>query len=151
MGKTRAQGPTRRHYAQVLVCSSVWNTIILTVFDSAYDILRYPAVTQDILAALIPALTKVDPRLFERVHIDGRYHGHIHRQEADVRAFMADESLLLDPLIDYQAVDGLSSEVKERLVAVRPATIVRSIPPFSVSKNVVLMDDGRARRSGWKA
>lgn len=37
---------------------------------------------------------------------------------------MQDESFTLDPQMDYNAVDGLSSEVKEKLAKVRPATIV---------------------------
>lgn len=142
MGSTWAQSPTRRHHAQVgtLPLIRAHHPILITL-NSAYDILRYPTITQDILASLIPALSKVDPRLFERVHIDGRYHGHIHRQEADVRAFMADESLLLDPLIDYQTVDGLSSEVKERLAAVRPTTIVRSIPSATFFRSTIFCFD----------
>jgi hypothetical protein len=38
---------------------------------------------------------------------------------------MEDETLLLDPHMDYSIVTGLSSEVRERLFAVRPTTIVR--------------------------
>jgi tRNA U34 5-carboxymethylaminomethyl modifying enzyme MnmG/GidA len=38
---------------------------------------------------------------------------------------MEDESLVLDPDIDYQAMSGLSLEVRERLVAARPTSIVR--------------------------
>ena len=49
---------------------------------------------------------------------------HISRQEADVRAFMEDESLVLDPGLDYSAVAGLSLEVIEKLSIVRPTTIV---------------------------
>lgn len=52
---------------------------------------------------------------------------HMSRQEADVRAFMEDESLLLDPGLDYSAVPGLSSEVIERLFVVRPTTIVSCV------------------------
>jgi tRNA uridine 5-carboxymethylaminomethyl modification enzyme len=37
---------------------------------------------------------------------------------------MEDESLLLDPQMDYSEVAGLSSEVRERLFAVRPTTVV---------------------------
>ena len=36
---------------------------------------------------------------------------------------MEDESLMLDPDMDYNAVEGLSSEVRERLGKVRPGTI----------------------------
>ena len=46
---------------------------------------------------------------------------------ADLRVFMEDESLILDPQMDYQKVDGLSSEVKERLGKVRPTTIVSTV------------------------
>jgi tRNA uridine 5-carboxymethylaminomethyl modification enzyme len=37
---------------------------------------------------------------------------------------MDDETLTLDPRIDYNVVIGLSSEVRERLFAVRPTSIV---------------------------
>lgn len=54
----------------------------------------------------------------------GQYFPHLTRQMADLRVFMEDESLILDPQMDYQKVDGLSSEVKERLGKVKPTTIV---------------------------
>ena len=54
---------------------------------------------------------------------------HMSRQEADVRAFMEDESLILDPGLDYSTVPGLSSEVIERLYVVRPTTLVSYIYP----------------------
>jgi tRNA uridine 5-carboxymethylaminomethyl modification enzyme len=38
--------------------------------------------------------------------------------------FMEDETLTLDPDMDYHAVQGLSAEVKERLSRVRPTNIV---------------------------
>ena len=54
----------------------------------------------------------------------GRYNSHLRRQEADLRKFMDDENLALDPQIDYNTINGLSSEVKERLFTVRPTSIV---------------------------
>ena len=55
----------------------------------------------------------------------GRYIGHLRRQEADVNAFLADETLVLDPRLDYSNVQGISSEVRERLRVAKPASIVR--------------------------
>jgi NAD/FAD-utilizing enzyme apparently involved in cell division len=43
---------------------------------------------------------------------------------------MEDETLVLDPQMDYRQVTGLSSEVRERLFAVRPTTIVYHFPFF---------------------
>ena len=41
--------------------------------------------------------------------------------------FMEDESLLLDPHMDYSTITGLSSEVRERLFTVRPTTMVSNM------------------------
>jgi tRNA uridine 5-carboxymethylaminomethyl modification enzyme len=79
------------------------------------------------LLALLPDYASIDPAVLERVHIDAKYNVHVARQEADVRAFLADEHLVLDPGIDYAQVQGLSSEVKERLAKVRPTSIVSGI------------------------
>ena len=54
----------------------------------------------------------------------GRYSPFLRRQEADLKVFHEDEDLVLDPHIDYSGVSGISSEVKEKLAAVRPTTIV---------------------------
>jgi tRNA U34 5-carboxymethylaminomethyl modifying enzyme MnmG/GidA len=91
---------------------------------SAFDLLRHPTVTPAQLIPAIPALAHVDPLVLARVHIDGRYDAHLRRQAADVRAFQDDEGLVLDPLMDYSVVEGLSLEVKERLARVRPTNIV---------------------------
>jgi tRNA U34 5-carboxymethylaminomethyl modifying enzyme MnmG/GidA len=62
---------------------------------------------------------------------------------------MEDEALVLDPQMDYHAVTGLSSEVRERLFAVRPTTIVDSFfLPFLSSTNLYAI---RVLRNGWKA
>jgi tRNA U34 5-carboxymethylaminomethyl modifying enzyme MnmG/GidA len=54
----------------------------------------------------------------------GRYSAHLRRQASDLSLFTADESLLLNPELDYQSIDGLSSEILERLRVVRPGSIV---------------------------
>ena len=59
------------------------------------------------------------------------YSSHLRRQAADLRTFLADEALALDPALDYGAVEGLSAEVRERLRRVRPASIV-SVLQFSL-------------------
>ncbi|KAF8634667.1 hypothetical protein AX15_000768 [Amanita polypyramis BW_CC] len=90
---------------------------------SAYELLRYPGVTATKLLPVIPELADMDPLILTRVQIEGHYSAHLFRQEADLRLFMEDESLILDSNINYDAVEGLSSEVRERLGRVRPGTI----------------------------
>ena len=64
---------------------------------------------------------------------------HMSRQEADVRAFMEDESFVLDPRLDYSSVSGLSSEVIEKLNVVRPTTIVSYIIQSNFLHFVILL------------
>ena len=60
------------------------------------------------------------------------YSSHLRRQEADLKVFMEDESLALDPQLNYESVEGLSSEVRERLARVRPTSIVSATEDSSL-------------------
>ncbi|KAK7047759.1 Mitochondrial Translation Optimization [Paramarasmius palmivorus] len=93
------------------------------IYRSAFEMLRYPKIKTADFQGLIPELSTIDPSIYSRIDIDGRYNSQLFRQEADLRYFMEDESLVLDPNMDYYTVEGLSSEVRERLFKVRPTTI----------------------------
>lgn len=104
---------------------------------SAFYMLRYPGVTTESMKTFIPDLSDIDPQLLARVDIEGHYHPHLSRQEADVKVFMEDETLMLDPGMAYADVPGLSSEVIEKLSRVRPTTIgaakrIEGMTPTSV-------------------
>jgi tRNA U34 5-carboxymethylaminomethyl modifying enzyme MnmG/GidA len=77
----------------------------------------------------------------------GRYAAHLRRQDADVRLFLADESLLLQPALDYGQVTGLSSEERERLARARPISIVSFDPICSFGFSDIR---GRAPQNEWK-
>ncbi|KAL1669293.1 glucose inhibited division protein A-domain-containing protein [Schizophyllum commune] len=119
------------------------------VYRSGWDLLGYPNVSTADLIGAIPQLANYDPQTLARVDIDGRYSHYISRQEEDLKDFLQDESFTLDPQMDYNAVDGLSSEVKEKLAKVRPATIgaarrMEGITPISI---VLLMRHARQNAS----
>ncbi|KAF9483702.1 glucose-inhibited division protein A subfamily [Pholiota conissans] len=90
---------------------------------NAFEILRYPGITTAHLMNLVPSLKDLSPRVLTWIDIDGQYDAHLARQAADVRAFNEDESLTLDPKMDYSAILGLSSEVIEKLHRVKPTSI----------------------------
>lgn len=116
--------------------------------------MRFPWITTSVLKDAVPALASIDPYVLARVDVDGaqpspwgfpessnktpthaylrigRYDSHLRRQEADLKVFLDDETLVLDPHMDYAVVEGLSNEVRERLGRVRPTSIVRPRPPF---------------------
>ncbi|KAG6833326.1 hypothetical protein H0H87_008502 [Tephrocybe sp. NHM501043] len=117
------------------------------VLRSGFEMLRHRDVTASALRDAVPELREldVDDALLSRIDIDGTpfprdlqldnieflllglYAGHLTRQEADLRLFLEDESLVLDPFMDYSNVPGISEEVRERLNRVRPACVVSKI------------------------
>jgi tRNA uridine 5-carboxymethylaminomethyl modification enzyme len=90
---------------------------------NALELLAYPDVTWERLTGIWPGLQGLAPEIAEQMEIDGRYAGYLKRQEADVVAFRRDEDLSLAPDLDYDRVASLSTEVRQKLKTVRPATL----------------------------
>jgi tRNA uridine 5-carboxymethylaminomethyl modification enzyme len=90
---------------------------------SAFELLRYPDLDLARLAGIWPELAALAPAVARQIEIEGRYQGYLARQEADIRAFRKDEALALPEDLDYAAVGGLSTEVKQLLTMARPATL----------------------------
>ncbi len=87
------------------------------------NLLGYPGIDMSRLAEIWPELAKFSPAIVEQIEIDARYAGYMERQEADILAFRKDESLSLPADLDYDAVGGLSAEVRLKLKQARPATL----------------------------
>ncbi|MDB5466673.1 MAG: gidA [Phenylobacterium sp.] len=87
------------------------------------QLLAYPSIGFDDLAAIWPQVAAWAPAVREQVEIDASYAGYLDRQAADVAAFRRDEDLRLPAELDYAAVGGLSNEIREKLAAVRPLTL----------------------------
>ncbi len=90
---------------------------------TALDLLAYPDVTFDHLAEVWPDLRELSDAVREQIEIEALYRGYLDRQEADIIAFRRDEALRIPHDLDYAGVGGLSNEVREKLEAVRPATL----------------------------
>lgn len=90
---------------------------------TALQLLGYPGIDMPRLAALWPELGNLAPAIVEQIEIDARYAGYMERQEADILAFRKDESLSLPADLDYDAIGGLSAEVRLKLKAAQPATL----------------------------
>jgi tRNA uridine 5-carboxymethylaminomethyl modification enzyme len=87
------------------------------------ELLAYPTISFDDLAAVWPQVAAWPAAVREQVEIDASYAGYLDRQAADAAAFRRDEDLQLPASLDYAAVGGLSNEVREKLLAVRPLTL----------------------------
>jgi tRNA uridine 5-carboxymethylaminomethyl modification enzyme len=89
---------------------------------SAFELLAYPDIAWEQMAAIWPELQAIDPVIATHLEIDAKYDVYLARQAADVSAFRRDEGLVLTG-IDYAAVPGLSNEARNKLQAAQPRTI----------------------------
>ncbi|HEY9078583.1 tRNA uridine-5-carboxymethylaminomethyl(34) synthesis enzyme MnmG [Magnetovibrio sp.] len=90
---------------------------------SAKQMLSYPEVTWDQLEHIWPQMAEVEAKAKEQAEIEAQYSVYLDRQDADVLAFRKDEALALPSDLDYDAISGLSNEVRAKLKIVRPATL----------------------------
>ncbi|MFO7706749.1 MAG: tRNA uridine-5-carboxymethylaminomethyl(34) synthesis enzyme MnmG [Desulfobacterales bacterium] len=80
--------------------------------------LDYPAA-----AALSPAPAPVNPEVAHQVEIEVKYEGYIQIQMREIERFKHLEKTRLPDDLDYAGVHGLSNELRQKLAAVRPASL----------------------------
>jgi tRNA uridine 5-carboxymethylaminomethyl modification enzyme len=90
---------------------------------SALDLLAYPDIGWDRVVGLWPELGAIRADIAEQLTIDAHYEGYLARQRQDIAAYRRDEALELPSDLDYGAVGSLSNEVRQKLLAHKPATL----------------------------
>jgi tRNA uridine 5-carboxymethylaminomethyl modification enzyme len=90
---------------------------------SLSQLLGHPEIGFSDLAAIWPKLESWPPFAREQIEIEAAYHGYVERQDVDIARFRRDEDLALPFDLDYGSLSGLSTEAREKLSAVRPATL----------------------------
>lgn len=90
------------------------------------DVLAFPDVSLNDLAPLIPALTETDSETRNQVERDAIYSNYIKRQHSHVDALKRDEGHAIPASFDYSAIDGLSNELKQKLIGARPASLAQA-------------------------
>ncbi|GAA6160495.1 tRNA uridine-5-carboxymethylaminomethyl(34) synthesis enzyme MnmG [Ruegeria sp. HU-ET01832] len=89
-------------------------------------VLAFPDVSFEDLLPLIPALEAVDQDIRLQVERDALYANYIERQKKDVEAMKRDESYEIPQDFDFFALEGLSSEMKQKLSIARPENIAQA-------------------------
>ena len=87
------------------------------------QLLKRAELDYDTVSTLAPAESSLMAPVTRQVEIEVKYDGYIQRQLQEIDKFRHLEQIKLPEAIDYGAVHGLSSELKEKLDAVRPASL----------------------------
>jgi tRNA uridine 5-carboxymethylaminomethyl modification enzyme len=93
----------------------------------AAELLKRPEVTYVQLQALgIFDLPELNLEISEQLDIQSKYAGYIERQQAEIDKLRRHEETKLPLDLDYKLVKGLSSEVIQKLNAVKPTTLAQA-------------------------
>jgi tRNA uridine 5-carboxymethylaminomethyl modification enzyme len=87
------------------------------------DLLRRPQVSYQDIAPFDPNRPELPANVTEEVEIQIKYAGYLARQEKQVAEFKKEESRLLPPHIDYESIQGLRLEARQKLSEIRPMSI----------------------------
>ena len=90
---------------------------------SGFDLLAYPDVTLERLAAIWPEVGGGPADVGEQVEIDAKYAVYMRRQEADIGELRREETVELPEDLAFGEIAGLSNEIRQKLVAVRPRSL----------------------------
>ena len=93
---------------------------------NAYQLLSYPDIGFDRLAAIWPELGGYDPGVTARVTADAVYSVYLDRQASEIESYRRDQALKVPADLDLDAISGLSNELKAKLAAERPADMAQA-------------------------
>lgn len=116
----------------------------------AIDLLKRPEVAYHDLMKLLRGEPPQDEAVRQQVEIQVKYAGYIARQADEVARHEAHESALIPEDLDFQAVAGLSFEVRQKLSKARPQTLgqasrVSGVTPAAISLLWIHLKRHRAR------
>ena len=93
---------------------------------TAFDVLGLPEVEFDTLLTLDPALSNIDVESRQQSARDALYAKYVDRQTRDVEAMRRDEAEAIPEDFDFASLSGLSNELKQKLMRIRPATLAQA-------------------------
>ncbi|WP_189388618.1 tRNA uridine-5-carboxymethylaminomethyl(34) synthesis enzyme MnmG [Bacterioplanes sanyensis] len=106
-----------------------------------HDLLKRPKLSYADVAGL-KGEPVGNPQVAEQVEIQAKYDGYIARQLEEIEQLRRYENTALPEDLDYEAIGGLSNEVKQKLNQVRPATLgvasrISGITPAAISQILI--------------
>lgn len=115
----------------------------------ALDFLRRPEISYQEVVGLIPAENPVlDRRVIEQVEIHIKYEGYIKKAQEKVEKLKRMEAKKIPNRIDYEAINGLATEAKQKLTKIRPETLAQAsrisgVNPADISILMVYIEQGK--------
>ncbi|GAB6099661.1 tRNA uridine-5-carboxymethylaminomethyl(34) synthesis enzyme MnmG [Halanaerocella petrolearia] len=113
--------------------------------DNLGHLLRRPELDYDSLAAIDPERPELPADIQEEVEIQLKYEGYIERQKKQVRRQQELEDTKIPENLNYDKIEGLRLEAKEKLNKIRPVSLgqasrISGVSPADISVLTVYLE-----------
>lgn len=117
------------------------------------DLIKRPELGYEVLAEIDETRPNIERNIFEQVETEIKYEGYIKRQLINIEQVRRLENKLLPENIDYNLIDGLRLEAREKLTKVRPENIgqasrISGVSPADISVLVIYLAALRDKNNG---
>ncbi|SHI45296.1 tRNA uridine-5-carboxymethylaminomethyl(34) synthesis enzyme MnmG [Parasporobacterium paucivorans] len=123
---------------------------LLKTGSSLAELIRRPELTYEMLAEFDPERLPVADDIVEQININIKYNGYIQRQMRQVEQFKKLENRKIEPDLDYDSIEGLRKEARQKLTLYRPASIgqagrISGVSPADIAVLLVAIENIRRK------
>ena len=117
---------------------------------SAFQLLSFPDMKFADILPLVPELDGVTLEISEQIERDALYSNYLGRQQKDIEALRKDEAQRIPDNFPYSALEGLSNELKAKLIAAQPETLAQAARIDGMTPAALTLLLARLRRDTGK-
>ena len=115
-----------------------------------FQVLAFADVSFKDLCTLDARLEVAEEEISEQVARDALYSNYITRQQNDIEAIKRDEAQQIPEAFDYNSCEGLSAELKSKLIAARPRNLRQAQKVEGMTPAAIMLILARLRQNKHK-
>ena len=117
------------------------------------DLIKRPELNYEVLAVIDDERPKLSEAVGEQVNINIKYEGYIERENRQVEQFKKMENRLIPEDIEYENIDNIRLEARQKLAEIRPLSVgqasrISGVSPSDIAVLLVYIEQFK-RRKKW--
>ena len=117
------------------------------------DLVKRPELNYELLAAIDNERPKLSTAVGEQVNINIKYEGYIEREYRQVEQFKKMENRLIPEGIDYEKIDNIRKEARQKLSEIQPLSVgqasrISGVSPSDIAVLLVYIEQFLRSRNG---
>lgn len=117
---------------------------------TGFELLAFPDVQFGHLEGLYPDAAQFSDEIKKQIERDALYANYIERQKRDVDAMRRDEALEIPADLNFQSIEGLSNELKQKLTQAQPGNMAQAMRIDGMTPSALALLMVRVRKDAKK-